>query len=142
MSTRSRKQEVRYKRYLQKSDPKVCAFCNIDQSSEQYVTETKYFKVIKNIFSYSIWDGQEVEDHLMVTPKVHTDSLVGMSASQKVEWVDLLEKYERQGYNVYARAPASKIKSVIHQHTHFIKTRGAPKKFTLVLRKPYIRVTR
>lgn len=139
-SGRSRNQQLAYDRHRKTEDKDVCAFCNISGSSNQLVEATKHFQVITNLFPYSVWDSQDVADHLMVTPKAHTDSLADMTAGQKVEYVDLIEKYESQGYNIYSRAPGSVIKSILHQHTHLIKTEGNPKKFVLLLDKPYIRV--
>lgn len=141
-ATRSRKEEIEYKKHLSLADKSRCVFCEIDNKSDQFVRETKSFKVIRNIFAYSIWDNQSVADHLMVVPKKHTDSLSNMGNSQKIEYVDLLEFYEGQEYNIYARAPSSKIKSIVHQHTHLIKPKGYKKKFLLLLRKPYVRLTR
>lgn len=141
-ATRSRREEHKYKKHLSEVDKSVCAFCAIRDHDSQWVAETKYFKVIKNIFPYSLWDSQNVVDHLMVTPKNHTDSLSAMKPAQKVEYVDLIEKYELKGYNIYARAPASIIKSIKHQHTHLIKTSGRPKGFLFFLRKPYFRFHR
>lgn len=76
-------------------------------------------------------------DHLMITPKIHTNSLKGMDADTALEYIDLIGDYESQGYNVYARAPDSSIKSVTHQHTHLLKLDGDNKRFVLVLRKPF-----
>lgn len=139
---RSRHEESIYRKHLKTAKAEACVFCAIQKGDDQYVEETEYFKVIKNNFPYSLWDGQTVVDHLMITPKKHTDSLKSMKSAEKVEYVDLLEKYEKQGYNVYLRAPVSVIKTVVHQHTHLIKTEGGPKKLVLHMRKPYIRVVR
>lgn len=139
-ATRSRKEEKDYKKYLKTINHTDCVFCVIKKGNEQLVEETKNFKVIKNIFAYSLWDGQAVTDHMMITPKKHSDSLANMRPKEKVEYVDLIEKYEKLGYNIYARAPSSVIKSVIHQHTHLIKTEGSSKRLVLLLRKPYFRI--
>lgn len=139
---RSRREELTYKKHLSRVDRTVCAFCAIQDHHPQWVKDTKYFKVIKNIFPYSLWDGQKVVDHLMVTPKKHTDSLSAMKSAQKVEYVDLIEEYEHMGYNIYARAPTSVIKSIQHQHTHLIKTAGRPRGFVFLMRKPYFRFHR
>lgn len=141
-ATRSRKEQVLYKKYLKTVDKNVCVFCEIKKGSDQLLSSTKYFKVIKNIFPYSIWDGQKVVDHLMVTPKKHTDSLKNMPDTQKVEYVNLIETYEQKGYNIYARAPVSKMKSIIHQHTHLIKTEGMHKKLIVLNTKPYLRIVK
>lgn len=137
-ATRSRKEEVGYKRSLRSTDKTECPFCKENDSS--LIEDGKSFRVIRNIFPYSLWDGQDVEDHLMITPKKHTNSLAGLSSKEKAEYVDLISKYEALGYNLYARAPKSKIKSVVHQHTHLIKNIGETRRFVFLLRKPYIRV--
>lgn len=139
---RSRKEEEKYKRHRRKLAPDQCQFCEITDKSSQFVTKTKHFKVIKNIFGYSLWDGQKVIDHLLIIPKKHTDNLSNMGSAQKVEYVNLLQRYEKKGYSVYARAPVSVMKSVPHQHTHLIKTTGKPVNFILNLRKPIIRIVR
>lgn len=139
---RSRKENKKYSNYLQSLEPEACAFCSIHESDERLVAATKYFKVIKNIFPYSLWDDQQVLDHLLVLPEQHTDSLADMSAEQKVDFVDLIERYEKAGYNIYARAPASQTKTVYHQHTHLIKTQGRTKHIILSVKKPYMRLAR
>lgn len=139
-ATRSRKEEIIYKKHL-KSQPQGCPFCRIEKGSDQLVEETKYFKIIRNIFSYSLWDGQRVADHLMLVPKKHIASIADIPKAAATEFIEILGRYEKKSYNVYARAPASVIKSVVHQHTHLIKPMGRPKKFVLLLRKPFIRIT-
>jgi hypothetical protein len=141
-ATRSRKEEKKYKKHLKHFGVDACAFCPIQKDSDQFIEETAHFKVIKNIFAYSLWDGQSVTDHLMVTLKKHTDNLASMTTKEKVDYVDLIEKYEKLGYNIYARAPTSKIKSISHQHTHLIKTKGNAKRLIFLLRKPYFRIVR
>lgn len=134
-ATRSRKEEKTYKKYL-RDKPKTCPFCTIEKDSDQLVEETKYFKVIHNIFGYSLWDSQEVEDHLMIVPKKHIDSIAKLPSEASIEYVKLLSKYEKMQYSQYSRAPSSVIKSVVHQHTHLIKPKGEPKKFVLLFRSP------
>ena len=138
---RSRKEKVQYDKYQATVDKSQCSFCHLKENGEQVVTETASFQVVRNLFPYSIWDGQRVVDHLMVVPNLHTDSLSNLAPSVASEFLRVISDYERQGYNVYARAPGSHMKSIAHQHTHLIKTVDLPKKFLLLLRKPYIRVT-
>jgi len=141
-ATRSRSEEENYKYYLKSVKHIDCVFCDIKKGNKDTIEETASFKVIKNIFAYSLWDGQVVIDHMLITPNIHTDSLANMRRQDKVEYVDLVEKYEKLGYNIYARAPSSAMKSIVHQHTHLIKTGGGPRRFVLLLRKPYIRIVR
>lgn len=120
----------------------VCPFCAIDRGHVQYVEETKYLKVIRNRIPYSIWDSQGVIDHLMIIPKKHTDKLGDLHDKARVEYIGLIDKYESKGYNLYARAPASKTKSVTHHHTHLIQLDHKERRFIFLLRKPfYIRLS-
>lgn len=118
-----------------------CAFCLLDKSSPQVLSETKYFKIVRNIFGYSLWDGQKVSDHLMVVPKKHTDSLKDLSAAEAQEFMSIISEYEGKSYNIYARAASSPIKTVVHQHTHLIKPHGSVRRLVLWFHKPYIRFT-
>lgn len=140
-AVRSRKQVIAYRRH-QRTLPagRSCDFCQIDAGYEQFLRETKHFKIIRNIFAYSLWDSTAVRDHLMIVPKQHTDTMADFTTDEAMEYVHLLAEYESQGYNVYARAPQSTIKSVVHQHTHLIKGMGPRKRFILFWRKPYVRV--
>ena len=62
-------------------------------------------------------------------------ALKGTGAEDAMQqYVDLIEEYEQIGYNIYARAPASVIKSIQHQHTHLIKTAGHPRGFLFLMR--------
>lgn len=139
MPTRSVKSRNAYDKYRKqvKSDS-ICQFCQIDSSSPQQISESKYFRTITNLFPYDLWDGQGVDHHIMIIPKKHTTSIAEFTDTEAVEFVNLLATYESQGYNVYARAPGNKIKSVVHQHTHLIKSSRKLLKTMVFIRKPYI----
>lgn len=143
MPTRSRKQEKQYTRYKKRYPGKdQCDFCLINKDTDHYVEESKSFKTFYNIFPYSVWDDQEVAEHLLITPKRHVYTLGELTASEAVEYIDIIASYESKGYNVYMRPPQSSIKSVAHQHTHLIKPGDRTHKFLLVVRKPYIRIAK
>lgn len=143
MPTRSRKEEKRYREYLASDEPRNgCQFCAITKDSPQFVSESKSFYVIRNIFPYSHWDGQGVLDHLLLIPKKHTNTLSDLTAPEAVEYVDIIGSYERSGYDIHARGPSSNRKSVVHQHTHFIKLDRKHNAFMFYINKPYIRFTR
>lgn len=140
---RSIREERMYRRYRRDHKGEECPFCGIAKGHEQYVEETRYFKVIRNRIPYSIWDGQGVLEHLMIAPKSHTDRLGSLHARAAVEYIGLIDKYESAGYNVYARAPTSSVKSIVHQHTHLIKLDGKDKRFVLIVHRPlYVRLSR
>jgi ATP adenylyltransferase len=142
MATRSRKQALRYRKRLKNRPASTCDFCTLtSQDNTEIIASTKSFKIIRNIFPYSHWDQQEVSDHIMIIPKKHTETILDFTASEAVEYVGLLGSYENQGYNVYARAPVSNIKSIPHQHTHLIKGSGKMQRVLLYVSRPYIRIT-
>ena len=132
---RSRKEEFKYRNYRKQTLTDVCEFCS--PLSDQLVKTTSKFKIIRNKFPYSVWDGQTVVDHLMIVPKKHTDTVADFTDQMVVDFHRVLQDYEQQGYNTYLRAPSSKIKSIHHQHTHLLKTQGRPKRFILLIRRPF-----
>lgn len=141
-ATRSRKEFSTYKKHIKALGPDdACQFCEINESSDQLVSMTDNFKVIRNIFGYSIWDSQKVADHLMIIPVQHTDTLADISAAASKEFLETISTYEQNGYNIYARAPVSNMKSVVHQHTHLIKLGGKRVRAFVHVKKPYIRIT-
>jgi len=84
----------------------------------------------------------KTDDHLLVVPKKHTDKLADFTAPESVEFMGIIGSYESQGYNIYARAPQTVSKSVMHQHTHLIKPVGKVHRFIFFIGKPYIRFMR
>lgn len=132
---RSRKEELAYRTYRKQTDFTTCEFCK--SLPDQVVKDTREFKVIRNKFPYTIWDGQTVVDHLMVVPKTHTDTVAEFTDGMIGDYFRILKEYEIQGYNTYARAPSSKIKSIGHQHTHLLKTQGRAKSIVLLIRRPF-----
>lgn len=109
----------------------------MDSLADDVLAEHANFRVIRNKFPYAYWDNQPVADHLMIVPKWHTDTLSGLSAEAAQEYVRLLSAYENEGYNLYARAPGSLMKSVVHQHTHLIRTQPSKIKMMVYVPRPY-----
>jgi diadenosine tetraphosphate (Ap4A) HIT family hydrolase len=141
-ASRNRKETLAYRKYLKNLQPgHDCEFCSIGKKDPQFVSQTKYFKVIRNIFPYSMWDDHTVKDHLLILPKEHTDTLSSLPQASKIEYVELISKYESKGYNIYARSPGHASKSVIHQHTHLIKSGNRRKQLVVHSRKPYLRLS-
>lgn len=120
-----------------------CPFCVIDDGHPQYVEEGAFVRVIRNRYPYSIWDGEGVVDHLMIVPKQHVDRLSKLGPKAALEYMQVIQKYEDAGYNLYARVPESKVKTIAHQHSHLIKSDSRARWFLLLLRRPfYIRLSR
>ena len=123
MDFRKPKQSSRnYKKYREENAAKKrgCVFCKINEEKSSIIDEFKWFRIIKNIFPYDVWDGYEVSDHLMIVPKQHTETIGDFSKEELQEYVNILAKYEKMGYSIYARAPQNKRKTVSHEHTHLI----------------------
>ena len=143
---RTRTQHYKYLRYLadrrkgDKHPAKNCALCEIKPGDHQYVSRTKHFKIVRNLFPYAIWDQQHVTDHMMIVPATHTDSLASLSDTARLEFVRLISEYESTGYHLYARATKSESRTIPHQHTHLIKCEGRTTKFAFYLLKPYVNV--
>lgn len=134
---RSTHEEHSYAKMKHDDAGKECPFCTIEVGHPQYVQETKSLKVIKNRTPYSLWDSQGVLDHIMIVPKIHTAKLSEIGDEASVEFIRLVETYEMNGYSLYARAVNSKLRSVVHQHTHLIKLDGRQRNFLFMLRKPW-----
>ena len=114
-----------------------CTFC-VDETRAKILDENKTMFVISNRVSYDFFEGLEVAEHLMVIPKRHTESLEDLSKQEKTDFVDMIAKYEVKGYGFYARGAENANRSVRHQHTHLIKTKGHKARFLLYLKKPYL----
>ncbi len=143
MATRSRKEEQKYALHRKtKSFKTECSFCAIHPDEDQFVSQTKSFMIVKNIYPYTLWDSQGVEDHLLLIPKTHTNSLSSFDNEAALEYVKLLSEYEKAGYDISARGYKSNRKTVTHHHTHLIKLNRKTKKFIFLIRKPYIRIVK
>jgi diadenosine tetraphosphate (Ap4A) HIT family hydrolase len=134
---RSTKEEFLYKKYRKDNRYDTCPFCSIRKIDDQFVEDLNSFRVIKNRFPYSMWDGQKVLDHLMIIPKKHTDNLDDINAAEALEFLKLISKYEKLHYSFYGRTPSSETKSVSHQHTHLLKLDNKQHRLIIMIRKPY-----
>ena len=133
---RKRKSEKKYHRYQKTLQPGGCQFCAFTKATDQVVDTTRYFWNVKNIFGYDVWDDARVVDHLMIVPKRHVHWLAELTDEEAKLYVKLLQKYEKAGFNMYARTHHSTVKSVPHQHTHLIKTDTKELHLLLYSKKP------
>lgn len=126
-SNRRYSKEKAYISYRAAHHASGCDFCQFETNQlEDIVATSRYFIVVRNMFQYDIWDGCEVQKHLLICPRRHVKSLSEFTDDEKAAYVDLLCHYESQGYSLYARSDLDKNKSVPHQHTHLIRL--APRK--------------
>lgn len=138
MTTRRRRTEKAYEHHRKSTKPSTCNFCRFHIGDGEVVREAKHFWIVENIFGYDLWDGLDVNEHLMVVPKAHKDSIAHFSPIELKEYAILLAEYEKDGYSIYARAPQNKSKTIPHQHTHFMRLGSSSKNMYLFLRKPYL----
>lgn len=141
-AVRSPKKNKEYKKFQKTPQFSDCAFCDLKNSGTILVRETKYFHIVQNRFPYSLWDDQRVTEHLMITPKDHVLGLGELSAAAKSEYIDLLEEYEKKGYNTFTRAPRSHSRTVAHYHTHLLQLDGNIIRVLVHLKKPYLRIVK
>ncbi len=93
--------------------------------------------VVTNLYPYRYWEFMDVIDHLMVVPKRHVTAISEFTKAEKLEFLELLSRYEGSGYNVYARAEENVMKTIPHQHTHLIKTKAKTAKAVMFTKQPY-----
>ena len=123
----------KYNQYLGelKTDSRSgCPFCVLD--SREIYQNYGEFLVIDNLYEYDFWDGAAVEQHLMIIPKRHISNIADMTKAEKLEYVELLAKYNSDGYLLYTRYSGSISGSQPHLHTHLIK-QGKPKGKHIIL---------
>ena len=130
-----RKTRQKYLRYP-KTD--TCDFCDPKKLCQPVLEETEHCFIIYNRTFYDVWELRRVEDHRMVIPKRHVLSIDELNEEERLDLVNVLAAYEKQHYNVYARAPSSITRSLPHQHTHLLKVKNHFARGMFVWRKPYI----
>lgn len=115
---RNTSNEKRYR--IARVDQHKCPFCG--PKTEEIVSETPNFYVLKNIFGYDAWDQKQVHDHLMIVPKSHDDNFINITPEVSHEYLELVNDFANQGYDVFTRSTSSITKTQPHLHTHLIKT--------------------
>ena len=145
---RSARKELSYLKKHRKSaaysnDAAVCVFCSLHKNEPERIREsTNSCLVIENLYPYDFWDHHRVTDHLMIVPKRHVQGIHELNSAERNDYWKLLQKYEGQSYNFYARAGSNTTKSVHHQHGHLIKTDTSKNRMLLFLRTPMVRIVK
>lgn len=119
-----------------------CTFCTDETLPGRVIESSATMQVIPNRTQYDIFEGLRVNDHLLIIPKRHLETIDDFTQEEKVGMMDIIGKYEAQGYSVYARGVGSVNRSVKHQHTHLIKLRNVRPKFIFFVRRPYFLIDR
>ncbi len=82
-ATRRPAMQRKYLDYLAILDSSDCVFCAISSKEpESVIEENPHTLVVKNQFGYSVWDGCEVLEHLMIVPKKHRDTLASFTKQE------------------------------------------------------------
>lgn len=115
----------------------TCTFCNEYEKASNITEEGKTMFVIPNRISYDLFEGRKVTGHLMIIPKRHVESFEDFTDQEALELIRMSAKYEADGYNVYARGVGNISRSVLHQHTHLIKTDDKRTRAIFYIRKPH-----
>lgn len=138
------KRYAEYTKQQRRAKSTECVFCALVRQPNipQVIAVHQHCLVITNDFAYDFWDHAGVSDHLMVIPKRHVAALGDLTPEERLDYLSVATDYETHGYSMYARAPGNSGKSVVHQHTHLIKTDNKPKKFLLYIKKPLVRVVK
>lgn len=137
MATRKKVTEKSYKVYRNNKHPHVCDFCDFTVDSVQVEQEYEYFWLVRNMFSYDLWDNLDVLDHLMVVPKDHIESIGLLPQEALLEYAQIIAKFESDDYSLYARSMKNVSKTIPHQHTHLLKLGKEHKKVSVFIKKPY-----
>lgn len=116
-----------------------CAFCNFDTDQpDDIIEQTELFTIVACMFSYDVWDSYPITEHLLLVPRRHVLSIHDYTPDEQRAYMELLMKYDKNGYTTYARSHADKTKSVPHQHTHLLKLGETPVRHMYYSRKPHV----
>lgn len=142
MPFRRRSTEKSYLRYLKEETLAAdnCPFCDIKNRKILY--EGKAFRVVENIYPYDIWDDLKVLDHLLIVPRRHIAKIADFTKAEDGEYMKIVHDFDKKGYSLYARSAGNSSKSIVHQHSHLIKTANKKISFWLYLHRPYLFFTR
>ncbi len=123
--------------YLSHQEQKDCPFCR-PETVERAVFSDDFVYVVPNITFYDLWEMHDVEEHVMIIPKRHVETLKDLTDEEQLAIMHIAADYESQGYCVYARGVGFSERSVAHQHTHLIKAANTRARFSLYIKKPYV----
>lgn len=76
--------------------------------------------------------------HYLVVPKDHIKYLDELNHDASKEYIQILKRYEKEGFSIYSRAQQNTIRSETHLHTHLIKTGQLVDRLMIFLKKPYL----
>ncbi len=123
-------------KYKSRQNVNGCPFCSAS-TLEKAVYEDNFVYVVPNLTQYDLWELHDVEDHLLVIPRRHVETLAELNDKERLAVFNQAANYELLGYNIYARGVGFVKRSVKHQHTHLIKVTNNKPRLALFLQSPY-----
>lgn len=124
------------RKYKSRQRSEGCPFCKPDVvANALFENESVY--IVPNLTQYDLWELHDVEDHLLLIPKRHVETLGELNNTERLAIMDKAAEYEAKGYNIYARGVGFVKRSVKHQHTHLIKVANKKPRFALFVQQPY-----
>lgn len=123
-------------KYKRRQRSEGCPFCSPDTVSSA-IFENDLIYIVPNLTQYDLWELHDVEDHLLIIPKRHVETLGELSSPERLAVMDQAAGYEAKGYSIYARGVGFVKRSVEHQHTHLIKVTNKKPKIAIFLQSPY-----
>lgn len=123
-------------KYKSRQRSRGCPFCSPDTVASA-IFENELIYIVANLTQYDLWELHDVEDHLLIIPKRHVETLGELSRAERLAVMDQAAKYEANGYSIYARGVGFVKRSVKHQHTHLIKVTNRKPKIAIFLQSPY-----
>jgi diadenosine tetraphosphate (Ap4A) HIT family hydrolase len=123
-------------KYKSRQRTERCPFCNSNTVSKA-VFENEFVYIVPNLTQYDLWELHDVEDHFLLIPKRHVDTLNELSQDERLAVMNVAADYESRGYSVYARGVGFVKRSIKHQHTHLIKVSNQKPRLALFSQRPY-----
>ena len=123
-----------YKTYkkLNHSDSSRVVSCGLCEnvSPDSVIEEVETMRVVRNRMPYDMFDGlRTTGEHYMIVPKRHLLTFDDFTDAEKLDHINLIAKYEKIGFSVYARSHTNTQRSQPHQHTHLLELTDDPKPY-------------
>lgn len=100
-------------------------------------------RVVRNRTPYDMFDNlPSTGEHYMIVPKRHVVLMADFTDQEKIEHINLIAKYEKEGCSVYARSSTNIRRSQPHQHTHLIRLQDVIPHFIIAANKPYLLISK
>lgn len=98
-----------------------CPLCE-DASSRDIELSTDTMHIMANDYPYYMFDGRQVDGHMMLVPRRHVGNLSDLDDRERDEYWRLYLQLSDEGYTTMTRPAGNERRSVPgHVHTHLIR---------------------